>query len=76
MSLSPISFQYNQLNVEERISLVTAIWDSIAEEPYQPLITEDHRLELERRLAHHSANPDDTIPWEVVKAEALARFPR
>ena len=76
MSLSPSSFQYDQLNVEERISLVTAIWDSIAEEPYQPLITEDHRLELERRLADHSANPDDTIPWEVVKAEALARFPR
>ena len=76
MSLGPGSFQYDQLNVEERISLVTAIWDSIAEEPYQPLITEDHRLELERRLADHAANPNDTIPWEVVKAEALARFPR
>ena len=76
MSLSPSSFQYDQLNVEERISLVTAIWDSIAEEPYQPLLTEDHRLELERRLADHAANPDDTIPWEVVKAEALARFPQ
>ncbi len=76
MSHSSSSFQCDQLNIEERISLVTAIWDSIAEEPYQPLLTEDHRLELQRRLTDHAANPDDTIPWEVVKADALARYPR
>jgi len=66
----------DRMSVEDRISLATAIWDSIATEPHPPLLTEAQRLELERRLADHAANPDDVVPWEEVKAEALARFQR
>ena len=51
-------------------------WDSIPAEPHRPLLTEAQRRELERRLADHAANPDDVVPWEQVKAEALARFQR
>jgi putative addiction module component (TIGR02574 family) len=36
-------------------------------------LTEAQRNELERRLADHLANPTDVIPWEAVKAKALAR---
>jgi hypothetical protein len=32
------------------------------------------RTELDRRLADHKANPDDTVPWEEFKAAALARM--
>jgi putative addiction module component (TIGR02574 family) len=49
------------LSVEERIRLVEAIWESIAIEP-------------ERRLAAHVASPDEVVPWEEVKAQALARM--
>jgi putative addiction module component (TIGR02574 family) len=66
----------DRLSVADRIALATAIWDSIAAEPHQPLLTEAQLLELERRLADHTANPDDVVPWEQVKAEALARFQR
>ena len=66
----------DRMSVEDRIALATAIWDSIAAEPHPPLLTEAQRLELERRLADHAANPEDVIPWEQVKAEALARFKR
>jgi putative addiction module component (TIGR02574 family) len=66
----------DRMTVEERIALVTAIWDSIASEPHPPRLTEAHRLELERRLADHATKPDDVVPWEQVKAEALARFQR
>lgn len=31
------------------------------------------REELERRLAAHKASPGDVVPWEVVKAQLLAR---
>ena len=31
---------------------------------------------IARRLADHEANPGDVVPWEQVKAEALARFRR
>jgi putative addiction module component (TIGR02574 family) len=66
----------DRMSIEDRIALATAIWDSIAAEPHPPLLTELQRLELERRLSDHAANPDDVVPWEQIKAEALARFKR
>jgi putative addiction module component (TIGR02574 family) len=66
----------DRMSVEDRIALATAIWESIAAEPHPPLLTEAQRLELDRRLADHAANPTDVVPWEQVKAEALARFQR
>jgi putative addiction module component (TIGR02574 family) len=66
----------DRLSVEDRIALATAIWDSIFAEPHPPLLTDAQRLELQRRLADHAANPDDVVPWEQVKAEAIARFQR
>ena len=70
------SLGIDRLSIEDRIALATAIWDSIAAEPHPPLLTDAQRLELERRLADATANPDDVVPWEQVKAEALARFKR
>jgi putative addiction module component (TIGR02574 family) len=70
------SLGIDRLSREDRLALVQAIWDSIAAEPNPPLLTEEQRSELERRLADHTANPDDIVPWEQVKAEALARFRR
>ena len=66
----------DRMSVEDRIALATASWESIAAEPHPPFLTEARRLELERRLADHAANPEDVVPWEQVKAEALARFQR
>ncbi len=43
-----------------------------ADEDEGPL-TEAQRNELERRLADHLAHPTDVVPWEEVKARALAR---
>lgn len=64
----------DRLSVDERIALVQEIWDSIATDPDRTHLTEAGRRELERRLADHEANPEDVVPWEQVKAEALARF--
>ncbi|HVJ68419.1 MAG TPA: addiction module protein [Caulifigura sp.] len=64
----------DRMSIEDRITLATAIWDSIAAEPHPPLLTELQRQELDRRLADHTANPDDVVPWEQVKSEVLARF--
>jgi putative addiction module component (TIGR02574 family) len=66
----------DRLNVEDRIALVQAIWDSIAAQPHPPLLTEAQRQELQRRLEDHEANPNEVVPWEQIKAEALARFRR
>jgi putative addiction module component (TIGR02574 family) len=76
MDLSTTLVEIISLSVEERIRLVEAIWDSIAAEPGQPELTEAQKQELERRLAAHTASPEDVIRWEEVKAQAMARVRR
>ena len=63
----------DRLGFNERLALMHEIWDSLIAER-RPGLTEAQRKELERRVAEHEANPDDVIPWEQIKAEALARF--
>jgi putative addiction module component (TIGR02574 family) len=64
----------DRLSVDERLALMHEIWDSLAAEPGRTYLTEAQRQELERRLAEQQANPEDVVPWEQIKAEALARF--
>jgi len=59
-----------------RIALVQQIWDSIALDAERVTLTAAQRDELARRADDDDANPDDTVPWEQVKAEALARWGR
>jgi putative addiction module component (TIGR02574 family) len=74
--MSPIlkSLGIDQLTRDQRLELVQEIWDSIAAEQTPPLLNEAQHQELARRLAEDDAAPDDVIPWEQVKAEALARL--
>lgn len=64
------------LSIEERMELVQIIWDSIGEEAASIELSEHWQRELERRSAEQDANPGDAIPWEVVTAEAMARWRR
>lgn len=38
------------------------------------LLTDAQNAVIDRRLTAHRANPQAAIPWEQVKAEALARL--
>jgi putative addiction module component (TIGR02574 family) len=64
----------DRLSVEERIALAEELWESAEHEIERAPLTEAQRKELERRLADCEANPNAVIPWEQIKAEALARF--
>ena len=74
MSATLESFGLDKLPRGERLALVQALWDSIAASAERPTLTDAQRQELDRRLADHEANPDDVVPWEKIKEEALARF--
>jgi putative addiction module component (TIGR02574 family) len=74
MSATVQSLGIDRLPREERIALVQEIWATIAAEPYQPLLTEEQRLELVRRVSEDDDKPDDVVPWEQVKAQALSRL--
>lgn len=74
MAPSLESLGIDRLDIDDRIALAAAIWDSVAAESHPPLLSDAQRIELDRRLAEHAKNQDDVVPWEQVRAEALARF--
>ena len=76
MPASMKDFGIDQLGVEDRLALAEEIWDSVAAEIERMPLTEAQRAELERRIAAADANPGAGIPWEVVRAEARARWER
>ena len=68
------SLGIDRLPIEERIALASDLWESIDAEAERSGMTPTQLHELERRIADDDADPDDTIPWERVAAEASARF--
>jgi putative addiction module component (TIGR02574 family) len=74
MSPTVQSLGIDRLPREQRIALVLDIWDSIATESGQPLLTDAQSRELERRIAEDDANPDDVVPWEQAKSQTLWRL--
>jgi len=57
-----------KLSVAERIELAEAIWDTVAEDAGAIPLPEEHRAELDRRLAELEAAPDAGRSWEEVRA--------
>lgn len=65
-----------QLNVEDQLELVEALWDEIAKRNAAPPLTAAQKAELDRRVADHEAHPDDVVSWNEVKASARDRIRR
>lgn len=63
-----------RLSPQERIELVEAIWDSIAEIPDAVELTDEQRAELISRLEDYRRNPASGSPWEEVKRRILAEL--
>ncbi|HTU21703.1 MAG TPA: addiction module protein [Gemmataceae bacterium] len=63
----------DRLSIPDRITLVQEIWDSIAAHPESVPLTEDLKLELDRRIADLDANPNDVLTWEEIKARIRER---
>jgi putative addiction module component (TIGR02574 family) len=61
-----------QLPIEERLKLVEALWDSIAEFPEALELTAAQKQELDRRLAAYEREPDAGVPWTELKQRLLA----
>lgn len=76
MTISLKSLGIDRLSVEERLTLVEELWDSIADSTADVPLTDAQRVELDCRLAEHEANPDDVVPWEDIKASMGARLKR
>lgn len=62
-----------ELPVAERLALVEAIWDSIADAPDTLPLSDAQRAELDRRLAEYERDPEGGSAWPDVKARLLKR---
>lgn len=65
---STLLTEATKLSVPERIDLVEAIWDTVATDLDALPLSEEHRLELDRRLADLEANPEAGSTWAEVRA--------
>jgi putative addiction module component (TIGR02574 family) len=74
MTVSIKSLGIDRLSVEERLSLVEELWDSIAESTGELPLSDAQQSELDRRLAEHNAAPDEVVRWEDVKKSTDGRL--
>ena len=63
-----------ELSVPERIQLAEDIWDSLLEVPDAVSLTEDQKMELDRRLESYHLNPQQGSPWQEVKKRVRQRL--
>jgi len=56
-----------ELSISERIEMVEAIWNSIADNEKTATIPKETKGLLDQRLANHTQNPTEGSPWNEVK---------
>ncbi len=66
----------DKMSRHERLELVGAIWDTIAAEPAESMLSDAQQQELNRRIDDDDAHPENLIPWEQIRAESAARLQR
>ncbi len=76
--MPPTIEQYgiDRLSTDDRLALAQQIRDSVAAELERQPLTDAQREELDRRIAAADANPNEGVPWEVIRAEAKLRSQR
>lgn len=74
MPVSLKSLGIENLGIEERLSLVEELWNSIAADSSAVPLTEAQRAELDRRIAEHESNPNDLVSWEEVRTSVTERL--
>ena len=63
-----------KLSIPERILMVEAIWDSIAESEEQVELSAETMKLLDERLEAHNNNPNEGSTWDEVKARIKSQF--
>ncbi len=71
MSLRTLLEEVEKLNPQEKLELVTAVWDNYKQDTSFNELTEEQRAELKRRRKEYLKNPQNVLSWEEVKAKVL-----
>lgn len=64
----------DRLPIEQRVTLVQEIWDSIAREVGLLPPTADEKQEIEGRMSEDDASPANVATWDEIKGDAVERW--
>ena len=56
-----------ELSIPERIQLVQDIWDTITDVPESLELTDEQKLEIDRRIEKLDRQPETSIEWSTLK---------
>jgi putative addiction module component (TIGR02574 family) len=68
MDITATLNEIEALSIEDRINLVQAIWDGIAEDRACADLTDMQKQELDHRIADSDNHPENVMTWEEIKA--------
>ena len=71
MSLRTLLEEVEKLKPQEKLELVTAVWDNYKQDTLYNELTEEQRAELQRRRKEYLRNPQNVLNWEEVKIQVL-----
>ena len=74
MHKSKIVQELRELNVIERSSIITDMWDEIKESRELEFVSEEEKRLLLNRLANYRSNPGSAIEWTDLKQEAYEKY--
>ena len=74
MDLGQTIHDLKSLPVAQRLEVVEAIWNSIAEDPTPVALSKEQQAELDRRLEAYKANPEDVLTWDQVLEQLRGRL--
>lgn len=74
MGVSAKSLGIDKLPVEERLALVSEIWDGISTDAESLELNDQMKAELDRRISDADANPGAGVPWELVEDQTRERL--
>lgn len=66
--------QLRRLPLQKRLEIMEALWESVESETGPWPIPEEVLDEADREFEAHLADPDSSIPWNVVRARLRERY--
>ena len=74
MHKSKIVQELRELNVIERLNILTDIWDEIKESRELEFVSDEEKRLLLNRLANYRSNPGSAKDWTDLKQEVYEKY--
>ncbi len=74
LNKNEIVYGIRKLNVGERLSLITDIWDEIKDARELETVSESDKKLLLNRLSNYRENPDSASYWDDLRQEIYDKY--